>query len=194
MFVLSTAQADDCITNISCGKCDKQSEFAWNPENAYLTNQLRYFYQLPQLIDSHYQNGNFNTAAKYAKEYLNLATAYRCNWNYGNAIHEANRYLGLISLINKDNDKAAMYLLRAAQTPGSMQLKAFGPELDLANHLLKKGKRDAVVKYLAKIDNIWDSEQQIAKWISKIHAGKKPLLQRPSEVELQQRFTANHIF
>jgi hypothetical protein len=36
---------------------------------------------------------------------LDLASSYRCNWNYGNATHDANRYLGLISL--KAGDQAA---------------------------------------------------------------------------------------
>jgi len=131
---------------------------------------------------------------KYANDYLDLALAYRCNWNHGNAIHEANRYLGLISLRKNDIDKATIYLLRASKTPGSMQIGAFGPELDLANLLLEKGKHAEVIEYLSKMDLIWDNDQQINKWISKIEEDKKITLQRPSEAQLQQRFASKNIF
>ncbi len=194
ILAITSVHANDCDTNLTCGKCDRKSQFAWNPDDAYVTSELSYFYQLPELIESHYQHGHFNKAAKYANDYLNLATAYRCNWNHGNAIHDANRYLGLISLRQNNIEKAAAHLIRASQTPGSMQLEAFGPELDLANDLLKRGKRDAVITYLENMDSIWDNDQQINKWISKIEAGQKPFLQRPSEAQIQQRFAAKNIF
>lgn len=191
---ITTANANDCAKNLECGKCDRKSEFAWNPDASFISNELSYFYQLPEIIESHYQNGNLNAVDKYANDYLDLAAAYRCNWNYGNAIHEANRYLGLISLKKKDTDRAAMYLVRASHTPGSMQLGAFGPELDLANLLLKKGKNAEVIEYLNRMNLIWDNDQQVNKWISKIETGKKPYLQRPSEAQLQQRFASKNIF
>ena len=194
MFTLSHVHADDCMQSLQCGKCGDQSEFSWNPANSYISDNLAYFYRLAELIESEYQNENFNEAGKHAKQYLNLATAYRCNWNHGNAIHDANRYLGLISIKRKDIDKAAEYLLRASQTPGSMQIDAFGPELDLANQLLKHGKQEEVITYLKKVDVIWNNNQQVAKWINKIEAGQKPTLQRHGEAQIEQSFSARYIY
>lgn len=191
---ISSVYANDCETNLECGKCDKRSEFAWNPDDAFVTNELSYFYQLPEIIESHYQNGNFNEVVKYSNDYLKLASTYQCNWNYGNAIHDANRYLGLISLKRNNLEKAAMHLVLSSQTSGSMQLEAFGPDLDLANNLLKEGKREQVVQYLENMDTIWDNDKQIYKWISKIEAGQKPLLHRSTDAQLELRRTARSIF
>ena len=53
-----------------------------------------------------------------AKEFLELAAVYRCNWNYGNAIHDANRYLGLASLRAGKVDEAAKFLVLAGKSTG----------------------------------------------------------------------------
>jgi len=185
-LVISTVSADDCLNNLKCGKCVNQSEFAWHPADTFVSKDLSYFYQLPELIEKEYQQGNLNETGKYAQEYLNLASSYRCNWNHGNAIHDANRYLGLISLKRNNPDKAAIYLVQASQTQGSMQLESFGPDLDLANQLLKEGKRDEVLQYLKRMDEIWKNNQSVHTWISKIEAGKKPVLQRYSQALSQQ--------
>ncbi len=194
IFVAATVHADDCSHNLECGKCTSQSEFAWNPANSFINEDLAHFYRLPALLEKEYHKGNLNKASKHAKQYLNLATAYHCNWNHGNAIHDANRYLGLISLKKKDIDNAVMYLQHASETPGSMQLETFGPEFDLARHLLKEGKRDEVIQYLVKIDAIWKNNQQIHKWISKIEAGKTPLLERYSQTRLHQLYATGYSY
>jgi len=60
-------------------------------------------------------------ALELGAEYLELANTYRCNWNYGNAVHDANRYLGLISLKKGDTDAAVVYLREAGKSTGSPQ-------------------------------------------------------------------------
>jgi len=116
---------------------------------------------------------------KLAAEYLELAAVYRCNWNYGNAVHDANRYLGLMRLKNGNTAGAVEHLLRAGKSTGSPQLDTFGPELDLANELLKQGSAEPVMEYLRDIKRFWRLDQgQVVAWLSSIEKGERPELSR----------------
>jgi hypothetical protein len=118
-------------------------------------------------------------AQELAKENLELAAIYRCNWNYGNAIHDTNRVLGLISLKNGDIESAADFLLRAGKSTGSPQLDTFGPELDLADALLKQGEMEPVKVYLKDIKSFWEMNNgKVDVWLSEIEKGEKPELNR----------------
>src|SRR5579859_2182957 len=128
-----------CDATTPCDKCAKDPEMSWNPESKFATDRLKRFYALDDHIKKAYAANDFAGAGKLATEYLELANTYRCNWNYGNAVHDANRYLGLISLKKGDTDAAVVYLREAGKSTGSPQLDSFGPELDLANELLKRG-------------------------------------------------------
>jgi len=114
-----------------------------------------------------------------ASEYLELAHIYKCNWNYGNATHDANRILGLISISSGNVNEAAEYLLKSGKSTGSPQLDSFGPELDLANELLKLGKSNEVLSYLEDIGSFWEMDDgRIAKWTEDIKGGGRPELNR----------------
>ncbi|MCB9268408.1 MAG: hypothetical protein H6561_02430 [Lewinellaceae bacterium] len=54
-----------------------------------------------------------------ANEYLTLATDWNDSWNYGNALHQANLYLGLIAMNTREIDKAKDYLIRSGKVPSS---------------------------------------------------------------------------
>ena len=152
---------------------------SWNPENKFVTDRLKRFYALDDQIKSAYAANDFASTGKLATEYLELANIYRCNWNYGNAVHDANRYLGLISLKNGDTDAAIVYLREAGKSTGSPQLDTFGPELDLANELLKRGRTEAVQGYLKDIKKFWKMDNgQVAGWLAAMDAGEKPELDR----------------
>jgi len=169
--------------NLPCDKYTKESEFSWKPEKQYITARLNHFYGLKDQIISEYESHNFSKVKKLAKEYLELANIYQCNWNYGNAIHDANRFLGLGSLKEGDINKAADYLIKAGKSPGSPTLNSFGPELDLANELLKLGKANEVKIYLYEIKSFWKMNNKIIdKWLLDIENGKKPDLDRFSAV------------
>jgi hypothetical protein len=134
---------------------------------------------LEEKIITSYSARKYDVAERQIKEYLELASVYRCNWNYGNAIHEANRILGLMSLDAGHIDDAAGFLEKAGMSPGSPQLNSFGPEFDLANKLLRSGKSKEVVNYLKGIRKFWEgNEEQIDKWVTKIEKGGKPYLKR----------------
>lgn len=164
---------------VECDKCAKESEFSWNPDNRYVTARLRRFYELEDQILAAYQSSDFKQTQALAEENLKLAAVYRCNWNYGNAIHDTNRVLGLISLKNGDIEAAADFLLKAGESTGSPQLDTFGPELDLANELLKRGKVEPVKVYLKNIQSFWEmNDGKVDAWLAAIEKGEKPELDR----------------
>lgn len=168
-----------CDETVACDKCAKESEFSWNPSNQFVTPRLSRFYSLEDRIAEAYRANDFSKVKELAKENLGLATVYRCNWNFGNAIHDTNRVLGLVSLKNGDIDAASNYLLKAGKSSGSPQLNTFGPELDLANELLQLGKAEAVKSYLKDIKIFWKMNNgQVDAWLAEIEKGGKPHLDR----------------
>ena len=168
-----------CDENVACDKCAKDSEFSWNPNNQFVTARLSRFYSLDDKIAEAYKANDFGQVKELAKGNLELASVYRCNWNFGNAIHNTNRVLGLVSLKNGDIDAASNYLLKAGKSTGSPQLNTFGPELDLANELLQLGKIDAVKSYLKDIKTFWEMNNgQVDAWLAEIEKGGRPQLDR----------------
>ncbi len=165
--------------DVPCDKCAKSSEYSWNPSNKYVTSKLQRFYSLDDQITAAFSAKDYDSAKDLISEYLELASIYRCNWNYGNAIHDANRILGLISVRNGEIDEAAAYLVKAGKSTGSPQLDSFGPELDLANELLKLGRTEEVLIYLKGIGSFWNmNDGRINKWVKEIENGGKPEINR----------------
>lgn len=177
--LLAPLAVSACDENVTCDKCANESEFSWNPDNQHTTARLGHFYSLDEQITAAYKENNFDKVKDLAKENLELAAVYRCNWNYGNAIHDTNRVLGLISLKTGDIEGAAGYLIKAGKSTGSPQLDTFGPELDLANELLKLGKVEAVKIYLKDIKSFWEMDNgKVDEWLVQIDKGEKPDLDR----------------
>jgi hypothetical protein len=165
--------------NVPCDKHAANSEFSWNPTDQFVTPRLSRFYGLEQNIESAYLAGNDDQVKSLATEYLELSSTYRCNWNFGNAVHDANRYLGLVSLRNGHAEQAAAFLELSGKTPGSPQLDSFGPDLDLADRLLKRGQIKPVEQYLKDIRVFWKhGDGQIDRWLAAIARGERPTLNR----------------
>ncbi|MHC4075043.1 MAG: tetratricopeptide repeat protein [Planctomycetota bacterium] len=123
------------------------------------------------LIDT----GQIDEAEKYATELLELATKYKKDWNYGNAIHKGHIALGRIALRRGRIDSAKGHLLEAGRTPGSPQLDSFGPNMLLAKELFEEGQKDTVIKYLQFCDKFWSSGKwKIKKWQQIIQEGRTP--------------------
>lgn len=163
------------------------AEYTWNPSKADTTKRLIRFYQLNDLIEQNYKSNSFATVPKLVEEQLALAEIYKNNWNYGNAIHDGNRVLGLISYQKGDLDTAASYLVEAGKSSGSPQLDSFGPELDLADLLLKKGKISEVTSYLQGVQLYWKRDNgMVAKWVTSIDKGGQPTLDRHSHLRYAQ--------
>jgi hypothetical protein len=144
-----------------------------SPEGA----QRRRFYQLDELAEDAYREGDYEKAQLLAQEFLDLALSYKSDWNYGNAVHNGHDLLGRIALKAGDRKKAAEELLLAGQSPGSPQLDTFGPKMNLARELLGKGERTAVQEYLRLCLRFWKNPCA-ASWLSELEQGGSPILVR----------------
>ena len=123
-----------------------------------------------------FNSGNYEKARDYAAEELQKA-GHRSYWNYGNAVHNGNAMLGRVALKEGDIVKAKEYLLAAGDTPGSPQLNSFGPDMSLANDLLKQGEKETVITYLTSCCRFW-KKPVLEGWIAKILSGRTPVLDR----------------
>ena len=133
------------------------------------------FYALGQAAKQALTAGNADQARSLATELEQLAPQYRQDWNYGNAIQDANQVLGRIALANGDIAEAKRRLLASADSPGSPQLNSFGPNMQLAKELLEKGERDAVLEYFNLCEKFWKLHNgRLAAWAETVKSGGIP--------------------
>lgn len=134
-----------------------------------------YYYNLGSAAKVSLFLKKINLAKKYAFELLRLSKKYKHNWNYGNAIYDANLVLGLVAIYKKDIEAAKYYLLESGKTSGSPQLESFGPDMILAKELLKLGEKDVVLKHIEQCRVFWKSDECFLDvWKNKILAGQIP--------------------
>jgi TonB family protein len=130
---------------------------------------------LPGLTKAALAAGADDKAVAYAKELLAAAEGDKKGWNYGNAIHDGHAVLGLVALHKDDVATARQQLLEAGKTPGSPQLNSFGPNVTLANELLQKGDRDAVLDYFTECRSFWKmGAEQLDAWSESVRKGETP--------------------
>ena len=75
------------------------------------------FYDLAGQTSSAYSRGDAATAKQFAQEYLSAAPRFPCDWNYGNAVHNANAVLGLIALQDPQPMSTWLDRLAAREVP-----------------------------------------------------------------------------
>ncbi len=100
---------------------------------------LARFYSAERRIKRAYRRKRWENTALLSRQYLAQAERYHSDWNYGNAIHDGNQFLGLVRLRQGDIEAAKEHLLAAGLSPGSPQLDSFGPSMVLARELLERG-------------------------------------------------------
>ena len=145
-------------------------------EKAYkLETEAEKSYTLIDLAEVAFEAGEFGEAKEFAKELLEKSKKNEKKWYYGNSIHYGNIVLGKIALAENKIKDAKKYLLEAGKTPGSPQLNSFGPDFSLAEELLKKGEKKAVLEYLKLCEKFWKSGQEKLKdWQVLIKGGRMP--------------------
>jgi hypothetical protein len=163
-------------------------EQRWNG-GSYSTPALDRFYDLADQMSTAYRNGDDPRAQVVARQYLEAASRFPCNWNYGNAVHNANVILGLIALRQGRKSEAVVHLYAAGETPGSPQLNSFGPSLLLARELARAAEYKAASDYLASIKRFWKAKDMsfvgvlmpaftdpdpLSTWISELDKGRVP--------------------
>lgn len=142
---------------------------------AYQDHRELAFYALSQLVA---KDPNCESAEPNADQLLLMLQDFKDNFNYGNAIYEANMVKGYCAIRRDDVGSAKKFLALAGATSGSPSLDTFGlarADMRLAQELLKKGERAAVLDFLTACQKFWEkSDAYVARWKSEIDAGKIP--------------------
>jgi tetratricopeptide (TPR) repeat protein len=133
------------------------------------------FAHLPRAAAAAFHLERFTEARALAERSLSLAPSFRGNWNYGNAIHIGHTILGLLALEQDDIERAINELILSGDTPGSPQLGSFGPTMQLAKALLKRGQVNEVLSYLRLCREFWEmGTTWLDVWEPKVVAGQVP--------------------
>ena len=133
------------------------------------------FYALDAAAKESFVAGKIEDARNYAQELMALTPKYKGDWNYGNAIQDANLVLGRIAVREGNIEAAKKYLIAAGKSPGSPQLDSFGPNMTLAKDLLEKGEHDAVLEYFMLCRKFWKMDHgKLDQWIQEVMDGKNP--------------------
>jgi hypothetical protein len=133
------------------------------------------FVLLPKWCARAVEAGKLTLATSHAQELLKLAGQYPDDWNHGNATHHGHLTLGRIALRNGNIVTARAELIAAAQTTGSPQLCSFGPNMRLAQDLLRSGDRDVVLGYLELCRHFWKTgAARLATWTEDIRQDREP--------------------
>jgi tetratricopeptide (TPR) repeat protein len=144
-------------------------------ELAKAKEPLQRFYALGDAAKESFNTGKIEDARKYADELLKVTPAYKGDWNYGNAVQDANLVLGRIAVTEGRLNDAEQYLLEAGASPGSPQMDSFGPNMSLAKDLLEKGRKDAVLKYFDLCKKFWSSHpDKLDDWSKEVRDGGVP--------------------
>ena len=137
-----------------------------------LTNR---FYALGDAGKEAFASGKTQKAGGLAQELLSLTPNYEGNWNFGNAVQDANLVLGRIAVTEGRLDDAKQFLIQAGQSPGSPQMNSFGPNMSLAQDLLKKGETDIVLEYFEHCRKFWKMDRgRLDLWSREVQAGEIP--------------------
>ena len=139
------------------------------------TTEEQRFYALGRAAKVSFEIGRFDDARGYALELQALLPKFAENWNYGNAVHDANVVLGRIAVRDGRIEDAKKYLLQAGNSPGSPQLAIFGPNMNLAKDLLAKAEGETVLQYFELCRKFWKADDgQLDEWKNEVKAGRIP--------------------
>jgi tetratricopeptide (TPR) repeat protein len=142
---------------------------------AKATTDEERFYALDDAAKESFQVGKAEDARKYARELLALLPKFKENWNYGNAVQDANLVLGRIASREGRTDEAKRYLIEAGNSPGSPQMDSFGPNMSLAKDMLEKGEGETVLKYFELCRKFWTMDRgRLDGWSNEIKSGRIP--------------------
>ena len=133
------------------------------------------YYRLGDAAKCAFDTGDFGKAERYTDELELAAAAAPRDWNYGNAIQDVNIVRGRLALRAGNTAEAKRRLLAAGHGPGSPQMDSFGPNMSLANDLLRSGERDVVIEYFDLCRAFWsDGREKLDRWTSDARAGRPP--------------------
>lgn len=131
---------------------------------------------LPAMARAAFDTGEFEKARQYADALLRRGLGKNGeSYESGYDIHEANMILGRLALHDGDVAQAEQHLLAMGRVADAPTLASFGPNMQLAQDLLKAGRRDAVLAYFDECAKFWQPNDHIlATWKAQVQAGKTP--------------------
>jgi RNA polymerase sigma factor (sigma-70 family) len=133
------------------------------------------FYALGDAAKRSFDVGKYDDARKFAEELMALMPNYTNDWNYGNAIQDANLVLGRLAVRAGKISEAKAFLAASGKSKGSPQMNSFGPNMSLALDLLKAGERDAVLEHFMRCREFWKFHpEKLDGWMQEVMAGKTP--------------------
>lgn len=133
------------------------------------------FYALDDAAKESFVSGKIEDAREFAEELQALTPQFLENWNYGNAVQDANLVLGRIAVQEGRIEDAKRHLIEAGKSPGSPQMNSFGPNMSLAKDLLEKGEREVVLEYFDLCRKFWELHRdRLDEWSQEVKDGKVP--------------------
>jgi len=133
------------------------------------------FHVLTQAAMQSFKLGDAEDARIFASNLFALLPQFTNDWDYGNAVQNANLVYGRIAVKDGRIEDAKRYLLAAGNSPGSPQMNSFGPNMSLAKDLLDKGERDVVLKYFELCRRFWKMDRgRLDKWSQEVRDGETP--------------------
>jgi hypothetical protein len=123
--------------------------------------------------------GELDRAKEFGHELLRIASLGEPSKKSGSALFTGHTTLGRVALARDDIDDARLHLLEAGKTPGSASLDSFGPDFTLADALLGRGERQAVLTFLEDCAKFWKMDRgKLTAWRAQIETGGLPVLRR----------------
>ena len=100
-----------------------------------------------------------NNIIAYEKDQLSIIQKLK-NSFVGNSDsrHNINIAKGWFALRSGNENEAISYLFASTKVKGSPVLRSFGPDKTLIRELYKRGKKEAVLKYLEISESFWNTE------------------------------------
>jgi len=150
----------------------------WEEKLSAASDEGERFTYLPFAAKAALEAGQNNKARAYAEEALRFLPRdpFPFIHRAGNTVFDCNFVLGRLALLDGDVALAEEYLLLAGDTKGSIVLDTSGPNMSLARELLKRSRRETVLKFLAQCGRFWtDDHGLLAKWSAEIENGEMPV-------------------
>lgn len=107
-------------------------------------------------------------AAQVSEKLLVMLPKFENDPQYANAVEYANLLAGRLAIRKGQGGVAGLYLLAAAKR-GELPVRAAGPNMRLAQDMLRRDSRHRVLEYLALCRRSWPSgASQLDKWTEQI--------------------------
>ena len=135
----------------------------------------------PAMAVAAFDAGEYDKARLYGNELLSRSEKFAAEDQTNSdppsdELHHAHLVLGRLALREGDMAQAEAHLLAMGRVSGSPVLDTFGPNMQLAQDLLKQGDRPTVLLYFDECAKFWtfDHEKSLNTWKAQVSQGKTP--------------------